>query len=692
MKAQKPASWLFFLVVLGAFSSPAAQEKPTASERDWLETVRPIMTSAERDIYLKLATPADREKFVSFFWKHRDPVPETPENEFRKEFDERVKFADLNFRSGTGQKGSRTERGFYYLLLGKPLERHIYSTHSQMWPLELWYCKGEERFGLPPYFYLIFYQPQGLGDYRLYHPAVEGPEKLVVPLLFGQTLNRPNAYQFLREISSEVASASLSYIPGEGSERLTDMSSLGSETVLNAARGLAEKKFDDAYARTFADYKDFVETDYTDRFIGSNAVVKLFTQNGQPFLHWSVEPDRVSFVESGGMFHSSAEVVLKLETKDGTPLLERTEEVPVRLTPDEYKAHERRRLAFQDVVPVVPGELRLFLLLKNKTGRDFTSFNAAVSVGETGRGPRVSNLLLVHGRENLPPGSAGRFRAFAFDGVQFVFNAKNEFLARENLSAFVQVLPGETPIPETASFRLDLFAVEAAAAAASRTFPLRTASRVGGEGFEVGPIPLSGLKPGYYRAELSLLADGGLPVAAGKENFIVLATPYPSLPWVFARRHSDYPNPEHLTLLGSQYFMQGRYAQARDCARKALDLREEPAARLLWGRSLYALKDFKASLEAVRPLWEGSKNREAAKIMALDFSAEGDWAGALPILEALMRESTEVGVLNLAAEAYANTGQPAKAIPLLEKSLSLVPGQPAVKAMLDRLRKSSSLS
>jgi predicted Zn-dependent protease len=78
--------------------------------------------------------------------------------------------------------------------------------------------------------------------------------------------------------------------------------------------------------------------------------------------------------------------------------------------------------------------------------------------------------------------------------------------------------------------------------------------------------------------------------------------------------------------------------------------------------------------------------------MALDLSAEGDWAGALPILEALMRESTEVGVLNLAAEAYLNTGQPAQAISLLEKSLRLVPGQPAVKAMLDRLRKGSPLS
>jgi GWxTD domain-containing protein len=691
MKIRKLALFLSLLVP-ASLSSAGAQEKPTAAERDWLETVRPVMTSAERDIYLALATAADREKFVKFFWKHRDPVPETPENEFQKEFDERVRFADLNFRSGTGQKGSRTERGFHYLLLGKPLERHLYTTHSQMWPLELWYYKGEERFGLPPYFYLIFYQPQGLGDYRLYHPAVEGPEKLVVPLLFGQTLNRPNAYQFLREISSEVASASLSYIPGEGSERLADMSSLGSETVINAARGLAEKKFDDAYARTFADYKDFVETEYTDRFIGSNAMVKLFSQDGQPFVHWSVEPDRVSFVESGGMFHSAVEVVLKLETSSGIPLLERTEEVPVRLKPDEYKAHERRRLAFQDLVPVVPGELRLFLLLKNKTGKEFTSFNAALSVGEGGQGPRISNLLLVHGRENLLPSSPGRFRAFAFDGVQYVFNAKNEFLPRENLSAFVQVVPGEGPIPDAASFRLDLFAVDAAAAAASRTIPLRTAGRVGRTGFEVGPIPLSSLKPGYYRAELSLLMADGRSALAAKENFIILATPYPSLPWVFARRHSDYPNPEHLTLLGSQYFMQGLYPAARDSARKALDLREEPAARLLWGRSLYALKDYKASLEAVRPLWEGSKNREAAKIMALDLSAEGDWAGALPILEALMRESTEVGVLNLAAEAYLNTGQPAQAISLLEKSLRLVPGQPAVKAMLDRLRKGSPLS
>jgi len=683
-----PAARLGLVSMLAAFPLLNGRQTSTPAEKDWLETVRPIMTAAERDVFSKLATPADREKFVRFFWRNRDPVPETPENEFQREYEERIAFADLNFRSGTGLRGSRTERGFYYLLLGKPLERHFYTAHSQMWPLELWYYQGDESHGLPPYFYLIFFQPQGLGDYRLYHPAVEGPENLVVPLVFGRTLDRSRAYQFLREVSSELASASLSYIPGRGSERLAaDLSSLGSETVINAARGLAEKKFSDAYARTFADYKDFVETEYADRFVGSDAVVKVFDHGGQAFLHWSVEPDRISFVESGGLFLAAYEIVLRVETKAGIPLLERTEEVPVRLTAEQYKTHERRRLAFQDVIPVVPGDLRLFLLLKNKTGRDFTAFNVAVTVGGDGGGPRASNLLLFHGRESSPAGSPDLLRAFSFDGRQYVFNAKNEFLPRENLGAFVQVAPGEAAIPEKASFRLELFSADAPAPAASRTVPWKEAAAAGGTGFEVGPIPLSGLKPGYYRAELSLDSAEGRPLIVRKENFIILASPYLSLPWVFARRHPAFPSPEHLTLLGSQAFMLRDYAAARDLARNALELREEPAARLLLGRALYALKDYRDSLAAVRPLWEGSRNREAAKIMALDLAGVGDWAGALTVLEDLMKESTEIGVLNLAAEGYVRTGRPEMARPLLEKSLSLVPDQPEVRNLLEKIKR-----
>jgi len=51
-------------------------------------------------------------------------------------------------------------------------------------------------------------------------------------------------------------------------------------------------------------------------------------------------------------------------------------------------------------------------------------------------------------------------------------------------------------------------------------------------------------------------------------------------------------------------------------------------------------------------------------------------------LEELLSEGTEVSVLNLAAEAHFNLGEKEKAVALLEKSLSLIPDQPEIKARL----------
>ncbi len=116
--------------------------------REWLENVSPIITRTEREIFSKLKTNEEREKFIHFFWRQRDPHPDTEENEFTKDYQERVRFADQNFGRETSKRGSQTERGFYYLLLGPPSERHFFTTHSQLWPLELWFYKGEFEYGL----------------------------------------------------------------------------------------------------------------------------------------------------------------------------------------------------------------------------------------------------------------------------------------------------------------------------------------------------------------------------------------------------------------------------------------------------------------------------------------------------------------------------------------------------------------
>jgi GWxTD domain-containing protein len=181
------------LMVLLAGGVVSAAEKLSPILRLWLEDVSPIVTKAEREVFLKLQTNAEREKFVRLFWRMRDPYPDTAANEFQKEYMERVQFADQNFGRQSSKRGSQTDRGYFYLVLGPPLERHFYTTNSQVWPLELWFYKGAVEYGLPDYFYLIFYQPEGIGDFRLYSPSIEGPEKLAVPIMGGQTMSRSPA-------------------------------------------------------------------------------------------------------------------------------------------------------------------------------------------------------------------------------------------------------------------------------------------------------------------------------------------------------------------------------------------------------------------------------------------------------------------------------------------------------------------
>ena len=52
-----------------------------------------------------------------------------------------------------------------------------------------------------------------------------------------------------------------------------------------------------------------------------------------------------------------------------------------------------------------------------------------------------------------------------------------------------------------------------------------------------------------------------------------------------------------------------------------------------------------------------------------------------------MAEATEIAVLNLAAECHMNLGEPEKALPLIEKSLSLDPSQPLIREMAERAKK-----
>jgi GWxTD domain-containing protein len=109
------------LVILAQLATglPVVAADLDKDDKEWLEEVRPIILSEERQTFEDLEDKADREEFKKIFWARRDPDPETPENEFEDEYRARKTKADHDYRLA-GRLGTHNDCGRVYALLGEP--------------------------------------------------------------------------------------------------------------------------------------------------------------------------------------------------------------------------------------------------------------------------------------------------------------------------------------------------------------------------------------------------------------------------------------------------------------------------------------------------------------------------------------------------------------------------------------------
>jgi GWxTD domain-containing protein len=108
-----------------AFWTPKfAEESPVEEPNQSWRTgpVRWILTPNEDRTYKHLTSDEKKAEFIRMFWAKRDPVPETPENEFRDSFWKRVQEANAWFREGN-REGWETDRGRILLTAGYPDDR-----------------------------------------------------------------------------------------------------------------------------------------------------------------------------------------------------------------------------------------------------------------------------------------------------------------------------------------------------------------------------------------------------------------------------------------------------------------------------------------------------------------------------------------------------------------------------------------
>jgi len=125
--------------VLVACASARLPKNMEPKHREFLSIARYAITGQERRDFSGLP-PSERESFIEEFWKKRDPNPATEVNEFRDEYDNRIKMANRLFSEGGGN-GWLEDRGRVYILLGPPWERYPYPRGQTFYgiPTEIWY-------------------------------------------------------------------------------------------------------------------------------------------------------------------------------------------------------------------------------------------------------------------------------------------------------------------------------------------------------------------------------------------------------------------------------------------------------------------------------------------------------------------------------------------------------------------------
>jgi len=149
---------------------------------DFLSKTRFIISREERRTFL-LLPDTEKPRFIEEFWLRRDPDPDTPENEFKIEYFNRLERAGQLF-IGEGMPGWLTDRGRIYILFGPPMDRITQPVGGDAYSRcqEVWYYGN---------FPVVFLDQMCTGSYKLVTYELSGLRD--INMMYMQELSKAQA-------------------------------------------------------------------------------------------------------------------------------------------------------------------------------------------------------------------------------------------------------------------------------------------------------------------------------------------------------------------------------------------------------------------------------------------------------------------------------------------------------------------
>ena len=685
-------------VILYAMENPELPKKYEI----WREEVAYIIAPKEKEVFLKLENDRERDLFIEEFWRQRDPTPGTTRNEFKDEHYRRIEYANRVFGRGTPIKGWRTDRGRFYIMLGRPSHVEKYST-SDAHPIEIWYYRGNPKLGQAPSYRLLFFQRYGTGEFKLYSPAADGPKSLVAFTERKNEFYNPrrttpaeeemlnklspvmekrdvDAYMILHfNIGLDLAEAALSNFPGRsGPEQI-----LPSAILIKEVETYPHKKVDDDYAYEFLEHKAVVEVSYSVHYIGNHSRVSIIQDpSGLFFLNYTIVPETFSIELYEDKYFTNIKASTRLTDLEGRTIFQGERNVPLDLRKDELKILEKSSFHFCDSFPVIPGNYTLNVLMQNMVTKEFTSFEKNISIPE-GKILQMSPLILARKINRDSPYSQSS-RAFQVGNLQIYPSVNNSFLQKDDLFLFFQIYSLTRQLKDEGKLEIAFYS----GAQLVQTIRRKINEYANGGDF-LEEISLDKFPPGTYTLVVSLLDYDERTLLSERDTFSITTKPFPGT-WMVAQTNPSPDNPYYSYVLGSQFLNKGNVQMAHQELAKAFERKPDSLDYgLSYARVLLILKEFQKVREILIPLEKAGKESFRLYTYLGKASQElNEYKDAIiSYQKALSHRGDVVEILNSLGECYNKLGDNEQALRAWQKSLEIDPKQENIRRIIEQIKK-----
>ncbi|HUT08002.1 MAG TPA: GWxTD domain-containing protein [Candidatus Latescibacteria bacterium] len=679
------------LILSGTFPA-SAQTKLKVKDlpptyQDWLKVVSYIIKEKEREVFLYLNSDRERDLFIEAFWKLRDPTPATPKNEYKEEHMKRFTEANRIFRFGSAREGWMTDRGRFYIILGPPVSKEWDAGSNDIYPTEIWSYYGDTAKGMPIHFQLVFFQFRNAGEFKLYDPMTDGPERLLVrsatDFNYG---DYQSMYQKIHDMRPDLALVCLSIIPGDIPPGFQP--SLDTAFYMAAIYDSPKKGLNDSYATHFLNLRGVVSTEYLTNFMASEATVAVLHDpaTGLTTCDFVIAPERLSVDFYGQKNEYSTNFAVDVSLRAGEKIiLQYSKEYPLTIPESQMDATRSMGIAVADSFPVIEGSYKLTVLLRNVVGKEFSVLERDLVVPPTTGVPRLLGPTLGVGLVVSRADSHLPFQLVAqklnvdpkntysnADQVAYIFSALGVTRDLWSEGKVVTTVKGTSP---TAVFQR------------SYTLPLN------GQPYRSSlalsqVLPASEFPPDYYELTLALQDAKGSVLDTKTASFIVSPGKAVAHPIVASRAFTTANSFQVQYILAHQYDQAGQLDRAEEAYRRALAL--NPAY-------LPKVPDYAAFLLKAKKPEEALRLIETVKDDAnLKFSyflikgralagLERYAEAVLSLQEGNKVYNSDSGLLAVLGSCYYKTGEKERALAALKASLSLNPEQPEVKALIQEI-------